>query len=152
MKPLRSPGNDTARPFIFAACYLILLPGCSLFGYYKHRGPEWAPPGEADQVVFPNSYEKATLLDGPSMMALEVAKNEFMPTGVKAKAHNEELARCLLRLDTYDVSVLKENDSLFFVTFSPELSRCNIETDGFIIFDAGATYAIDGRGRVLAVQ
>ena len=75
-----------------------------------------------------------------------------MPPGVKAEAHDEQMARCLLRRDIYDVSVLKVDDNLFFVSFWPDLSRCNIKTDDFILFDAGATYAIDGHGRVLAVR
>lgn len=143
---------QTVKACVLAVCCAGLLAGCSSLGYYRYKGAERAPPEEAARVVFPNSYETATHLDGPSMAALEVARNEFMPPGVKAIAHNEQIAQCLLRWDTYDVSVLKVNDNLFFVTFSPELSRCKLATDGFIVFDAGAAYAIDGRGRVLASQ
>lgn len=75
-----------------------------------------------------------------------------MPPGVKAVAHDEQMARCLLRRDIYDVSVLKKSDDLFFVSFLPDFSKCQIDTAGFILFDAGAIYAIDGKGRVLAVQ
>jgi hypothetical protein len=128
------------------------LTGCSYFGFYRYRRAEMAPPSEAEKVTFPTSYEKGIHLEGPTMAALEVARTEFMPPGVKAEAQNKELAQCLQRRDIYEVSVLKENDNLFFVSFWPDLSRCNIKTTDFITFDAGATYAIDGRGRVLAVE
>lgn len=144
--------HGLVKPLLLAAYCSTLLPGCSFFGYYKYRGAEWAPPAEAEKVVFPDSYENAVRLDGPSMAALEVARNEFMPPGVKAVAQDEQMAKCLLRRDIYDVSVLKVNDDLFFVSFYPDFKRCQIDTTGFIAFDAGAIYAIDGKGRVLAVQ
>jgi hypothetical protein len=76
---------------------------------------------------------------------------EFMPPGRKVKVNDgdERLAQCLSRWETFDTSVLKGSDDLYFVRFSPRLSRCGI--DG-IILDAGAVYAIDGNGRVLDVR
>ncbi|RJS22378.1 hypothetical protein DRW03_13695 [Corallococcus sp. H22C18031201] len=100
-------------------------------------------------MVFPNSLESGVHLDGPSMAALEVARNEFMPPGTKATAHDEKLAVCLSRRDVYDATVLKENDNLYFVSFLPRLSRCGIELETPLM-DAGVTYAIDGRGRILS--
>src|SRR5688500_4427507 len=87
-----------------------LLSGCSYlgyFGYYKHKKADRAPPQEAEKVVFPDSYKEGIHLDGPAMAALEVARNEFMPPGVKALSSDERLAHCLARRDTYDVTVLK---------------------------------------------
>lgn len=134
------------------ACGAGLLSGCSFFGYYRYKGAERAPPTEAEKIVFPTSYEKGVHLDGPMMAALEVARNEFMPPGAKIEAHNEQMAQCLRRRDIYDVSILKASDDLYFVNFSPEWSRCNINMENFIILDGEVTYAIDGHGRVLAVQ
>ncbi len=152
MRSAAFPGRGPTRLPLLIACCASFLSGCSFFGYHQRQEPVWAPPEEAERVVFPNSYEGATQLDGPSMAALEVARSAFMPPGSKAQAPDERMARCLLRRDVYDVSVLKVNDNLFFVSFSPEFSRCGLETKDLLIFDAGATYAIDGQGRVLAVQ
>jgi hypothetical protein len=152
LKPIKLLENGCVRLSVLVLCCSPLWTGCSFFGYYKLNRAERAPPSEAEKVSFPSSYEKAIQLDGPTMAALESARNEFMPPGVKAEAHNAQMASCLVRRDIYDVSVLKVDDNLFFVSFWPDLSRCNIKTDDFILFDAGATYAIDGRGRILAVQ
>ncbi|MFL5349416.1 MAG: hypothetical protein ACJ8AT_31840 [Hyalangium sp.] len=84
------------------------------------------------------------------MAALEIARHEFMPPGVKATSSDERLAHCLARRDVYDVTVLKANDDLYFVSFLPNLARCGIEPE-VMLMDAGAVYAIDGRGRVLNV-
>jgi hypothetical protein len=130
-------------------CCISLLSGCARLGYYKINRAERAPPGEASAVVFPNSLEDGIHLDGPAMAALEVARNEFMPPGAKATAHDEKLATCLSRRDAYDVTVLKANDDLYFVSFLPRFSRCGIELETPIM-DAGVTYAIDGRGRILS--
>ncbi len=128
----------------------MVLTGCSYFGYYKIQKAERAPPQEAEKVTFPNSYEEGLHLDGPAMAALEIARNEFMPPGVKATSSDERLARCLARRDAYDVTVLKANDDLYFVSFLPNLARCGIEPE-VMLMDAGAVYAIDGRGRILNV-
>jgi hypothetical protein len=136
-------------PFMVGIGCVALLTGCARFGYYKINKAERAPLAEAEKVVFPNSYESGIHLDGPSMAALEVARNEFMPPGVTATARDEKLARCLARRDTYDVTVLKLNDELYFISFLPRFSRCGIELETPIM-DAGATYAIDGHGRILS--
>jgi hypothetical protein len=39
------------------------------------------------------------------------------------------------------------SDELFFVSFFADLSQC---APGAIVLDAGADYAVDGRGRILA--
>lgn len=126
-----------------------LLTGCSYLGYYKHKKAERASPQEAEKVVFPDSYEEGIHLDGPAMAALEVARNEFMPPGAKASSSDERLEQCLARRDTYDVTIVKANEELYFVSFLPNLARCGIESE-VMLMDAGAVYAIDGRGRVLS--
>jgi hypothetical protein len=131
-------------------CCSSLLTGCSYFGYYKLQKAEHAPAQEAEKVTFPNSYEEGIHLDGPAMAALEIARSEFMPPGVKATSSDERLAHCLARRDAYDVTVLKANDELYFVSFLPNLARCGIGPE-VMLMDAGAVYAIDGRGRVLSV-
>ncbi|HSP78142.1 MAG TPA: hypothetical protein VLQ93_06415, partial [Myxococcaceae bacterium] len=110
---------------------------------------ERAPPEEAEKVEFPNSFEKGVRLSGPMMTALQIAMNDFMPPGSKMTGDDERIARCLSRWDTFDTSVLRISDELYFVSFLPRLSRCGIDE---IVLDAGATYAIDGKGRILDVR
>jgi len=136
-------------PLIALLCGASLLSGCSLLGYYKPRKAERAPPEEASKVTFPDSMEQGVHLDGPAMAALEVAMDAFLPPDRKPDARDEALARCLARRDTYDASVLKENEDLYFVSFLPRLSRCGIELETPLM-DVGAVYAIDARGRILA--
>ncbi|MFP2906180.1 hypothetical protein ACLESD_14165 [Pyxidicoccus sp. 3LFB2] len=129
-------------------CFALVLNGCSLFGYHRIRRAERAPPEEAAKISFPDSMEQGTHLDGPAVSALEVAMNEFLPPDAKAEARSEQLAKCLSRRDTYDVTVLKESDDLYFVSILPRFSRCGIELETPIM-DVGATYAIDSTGRIL---
>lgn len=127
----------------------ILLSGCSYFGYYKREPARRAPPEEAEKVQFPNSYEGGPQLDGPAMAALAVAMNDFLPPGAKVHYFDEQVAQCLSRWDTYDTSVVKTSDDLFFVRFTPSLARCGIDTSIHVPLDIGAEYAIDGKGRIL---
>lgn len=126
----------------------LLMNGCALLGYHKVKRAERAPPEEATKVSFPDSMEQGIHLDGPAVAALEVAMNEFLPPDAKAEARNEQLARCLSRRGTYDVTVLKANDDLYFVRILPKFSRCGIELETPIM-DVGATYAIDRNSRIL---
>ncbi|XXF78953.1 hypothetical protein P2318_04130 [Myxococcaceae bacterium GXIMD 01537] len=127
-----------------------LLSGCSFFGYHKVPKAVRAPPEEAAAVRFPDAFDKGLPLDGPTLVALTVALNEFMPPEARAQDRDEKLARCLSRRDTYDVAILKENDDLYFISFTANLGRCGIQDDGTAL-DLGAVYAIDGKGRVLSV-
>lgn len=122
--------------------------GCALLGDCKVKRAERAPPEEAAKVSFPNSMEPGIHLDGPAAAALEVAMNEFLPPGAKAGARNEQLAKCLARRDTYDIAVLQVNE-LYFVRILPRFSRCDIKLETPIM-DVGATYAIDGNGRIVS--
>lgn len=138
------------RPsFILLVCCTHLLTGCSLLGYHKYEKARRAPLAESEKVTFPNSYAEGIQLDGPSLAALSVALNEFMPPGSEAKTPSEPMSRCLSRRDTYDVSVLKADDGLYFVNILPDLSRCGIEPTTPLL-DVGATYAIDKEGRILS--
>jgi hypothetical protein len=126
-----------------------LMSGCSFFGYSKLKKAERAPAAEAEKVTFPNDYEAGIHLDGPALAALSIALNEFMPPGSKADTGNEPLTRCLSRRDTYDATVVKAGDALYFVNILPDVSRCGIVLDTPIL-DAGAVYAIDRNGRILS--
>jgi hypothetical protein len=131
-----------------AAYCLSALSGCSLLGYYKHKKAEWAPPEAATNVAFPTSFENGIHLTGPMVAALEVAMKEFLPPGYKEKGHGTDprLDECLSRRSTYETFVLQASDDLFFVRFSPVLTRCGLDSP---ILDGGAIYAIDSRGRIL---
>jgi hypothetical protein len=128
----------------------MALSGCSLFGYGLYKRPEWAPPEVAAKVTFPNSYEKGAHIEGPVVVALEAAMNDFLPPGTALRTGDGLVARCLSLRETFHVSVWQPNDNnIFFVRFTPDLSRC---APGVIITDGGAEYAVDGEGRILARQ
>jgi hypothetical protein len=128
----------------------MFLPGCSLLRYGLYKRAEWAPPEVAAKVKFPDSYEKGAHLDGPLVVALEAAMNDFLPPGTAPRRGDELVARCLSLRETFRVSVWQPNDNnIFFVRFTPDLSRC---APGVIITDGGAEYAVDGEGRILARQ
>jgi hypothetical protein len=127
-------------------CCSGLLTGCSYFGYYKHPKAEWASPQETAAVKFPDSMEKGVRLTGPMMAALKVAMDEYRPPGVNL----EKLSppdKCLAQWEYIQTTVLQVSEDLFFIDFSPDLRKCG---PGFIVLDAGATYAVDGKGRILA--
>jgi hypothetical protein len=128
-----------------------VLPGCSMFGYYRHPKAVRAPPEVGEKIRDPASFVATTELDGPSLAALQVALNEFMPPGAKSSGNDEQLVRCFSRRDTFDVSVQKASDDLYFVSFLADLTRCDFPPDT-LVMDAGATYVIDGQGRVLDVR
>jgi hypothetical protein len=125
-----------------------LLSGCSFFGYYRRAKAERAPPEEAAKVQFPDSLEGGIHLSGPTLNAVDIAMNEFLPLGKEMKTNDPDkrVAACLSRRSTYETLVLKDSDDLFFVSFIPDLKRCGLEDE---ILDGGAVYAIDGKGRVL---
>lgn len=126
-----------------------LLTGCSYFGYYKHEQAIRLPPGAAGEVEFPNSYESGLHLDGRMTRALAVAMNDYLPPGGKFTGSDERIAQCLSRWETYDTSVQRVSDDLFFIQLAPVFSRCGLDA---IVLDAGAEYAIDGQGRILDVH
>lgn len=136
-----------ARGFALAVL-LSLLPGCSLFRYGLYRKAEWAPEDVAARVRFPESYAKGVQLEGPSVVAVEAALNDFLPPGRSPEAADDPVSRCLSLRESFRVSVWQPNDNnIFFVRFSPDLSRC---APGVLLTDGGAEYAVDGEGRILA--
>ncbi|WP_147444347.1 MULTISPECIES: hypothetical protein [unclassified Corallococcus] len=130
------------------ALLCIPLAGCSLLGYHKAKKAPWAPPDEAAAVVFPTSFKEGLHLEGPVLAALEVAMNEFLPAGTEITTTDPDkrVAQCLSKRSSYDTHVLQAGEDLFFVWFSPDLSRCGLNVP---ILDGGAVYAIDARGRIL---
>jgi hypothetical protein len=136
--------------FFVVPCCLMTLTGCSLLRYGFYKKSEWAPPEVAAKVRFPDSYEKGFHLEGPSVVALEAALNDFLPPGTAPRKGDDLVARCLSLRETFHVSIWQPNDNnIFFVRFTPDLSRC---APGAIITDGGAEYAVDGAGRILARQ
>lgn len=129
-------------------CCLLLLPGCARFGYYKHQTAEWAPEAEAAKVTFPQTFEPSTRLTGPMLKALRVAMNEFLPPSVEGASTDDPVDRCMATWDTFTASVMQASEELFFVRITPDgLKQC---APGHLVLDGSATYAIDGRGRILA--
>jgi hypothetical protein len=127
----------------------IFSTGCSHFGYYKHEKPEWAPPEEGAKVQFLNSLEGGVQLSGPMMVALNAAMKDFRPPSISPQNEDSPEGKCLARWDFFQTTIFRANDNLFFVLFIPDLSQCG---PGFVVLDAGAEYAIDGTGRILAKQ
>jgi hypothetical protein len=66
--------------------------------------------------------------------------------GYKQKYPDE---KCLADWKFIHATVAQANDNLFYVLFTPDLRQCG---QGFVVLDAGALYAIDGQGRILAVE
>jgi hypothetical protein len=67
---------------LLATC---VLPGCALIerlGYHKYQKAELAPPEEAANIKFPDSYESGVRLDGAKMKALSVAMNDYLPAHI----------------------------------------------------------------------
>ncbi|RKH06881.1 hypothetical protein D7V97_21970 [Corallococcus sp. CA053C] len=130
-----------------------LMQGCSLFGYYKYERPERIPPEVGDRIrdPSPKTFVATTEMDGPTLAALRVALADYMPPGAKASGNYEPLVRCFSRRDVMDVEINKVNDDLYLVSFSANLERCGMPPHT-LVMDAGATYLIDGQGRILDIR
>jgi hypothetical protein len=109
---------------------------------------ERLPPEQDAGIEFPNSWEGGVQLSGPMMRALEVAMNDFLPPWTRPEDQKTPEDRCLARRETYRTMVKQAQEDLFFVSFFPDFSRC--DPPGLMVLDAGADYAIDGQGRILA--
>lgn len=83
------------------------------------------------------------------MAALKVAMDEYRPPTINPRSLTTPEDLCLARWENINTTVLQASDDLFFVRFSPDLRTC---APGLIVPDAGATYAIDKQGRVLATE
>ena len=146
-----SHANDRMKGLLtFAVCWSIGLTSCSYLGYCKYEKAVRVPAAMAAEVRFPDTFDGGIRTEGNMTRALAVAMNDFLPPGKKLKGDNQRVAWCLSHWETYDISILQASEDLFFIYFSPILARCGL--DDSIIVDAGAEYAIDGRGRILAVR
>jgi hypothetical protein len=134
------------KKLVWVMYFVSLSVACNHFGYYKHQKAERAPPEEAAAVTFPDSLEQGTRLTGAMMAALKVAMDDYRPPGLDPDALKPPDS-CLARWEFIQTTVLQENDNLFYIDFAPDLRRCG---PGFIMVDAGATYAVDGKGRILS--
>ncbi|RKH60956.1 hypothetical protein [Corallococcus llansteffanensis] len=130
-----------------------LTQGCSYFGYYKYERPERIPPEIGDRIRDPNpeTFVASTKMDGPTFAAFRVALADFMPPGEQASGNDEMLVRCFERRDIFDVRINKVSDDLYLVSFSPNFKRCGMPPD-VVVLDGGATYLIDGQGRILDIR
>jgi hypothetical protein len=126
-----------------------LMGGCGVLGFHRYASADRAPPEESAKVRFPSSFENGSHLSGAKLAAIRVAMEEFLPPGKKLTGDNPQLAQCLSRWETYDVSVLQSQEDVFFVRFFPVISRCGLDVT---VLDAGAVYAVDARGRILAQE
>ncbi len=123
--------------------------GCSWLGFYRFEKPEHAPPEEAATVRFPDSMEEGARLSGPTLAALRIALDDFLPPGSAFNSEDPDrrVAACLSQQSTYDTRVYaRETEAVFFVAFVPDLKRCGLTEE---VLDAGAVYAIDSKGRIL---
>lgn len=127
-------------------CCAGLLSGCGYFGYYHYEKAERASLEEAATVHFPDSMEKGLQLTGPMMAALKVAMEDYRPPSIKPEKLQPPDS-CLARWENIQTTVLQASDNLFFIAFAPDLRQCG---PGYIVLDAGASYAIDGQGRILS--
>jgi len=126
-------------------CGAGLLSGCGYFGIYRHHPAERASPEEAAAVRFPDSLEQGVRLTGPMMAALKVAMDDYRPPGMRPEKLQPPDS-CLANWKYIQTTVLQVSDTLFFAEFAPDLRTCG---PGYILLDAGATYAIDDKGRIL---
>ncbi|RKG61108.1 hypothetical protein D7X30_09500 [Corallococcus sp. AB011P] len=139
-------------PLLLGVAACALLPGCGSFGYYKYERPERIPREEGERIRDPLTFETTNELEGPTLAALQVALADFLPPGAKASGNHERLVRCLSRRDVYDVRLQKVNDDLYVIAFSANLDRCDEMPPDAVILDAGATYLIDGQGRIVDIR
>ncbi|MCY1046565.1 hypothetical protein OV208_35000 [Corallococcus sp. bb12-1] len=128
-----------------------LAQGCSYFGYYKYERPERIPKEVGERIRDPLTFVATTEMDGPTLAALQVALADYFPPGAQASGNDEYLVRCYNRRDTFDVRIDKVNDDLYVIAFSADLDRCGMPP-GSVVLDAGATYLIDGQGRILDIR
>ncbi|MFL5343820.1 MAG: hypothetical protein ACJ8AT_03465 [Hyalangium sp.] len=134
--------------WIILGCSVAML-GCSHFGYYKYEKPQRAPPEVSAQVRFPNALEGGAQLTGPMMLALKVAMSDFRPPWIKPEKQQDPEDKCLADWRYIDTTVVQAEENLFYVLFTPDLRQCG---PGFVVLDAGALYAIDAQGRILAKE
>ncbi|WP_342377115.1 hypothetical protein NVS55_37660 [Myxococcus stipitatus] len=137
------------RIVLLAALVALSTTACSLFGYVKQPKVEWAPPEQAQRLQYPSSWEGATVLEGPAVLALDTALNHYFSHGVESNMGDERLAHCLSQPSTYEVSIKKGEGGLSYVFFFPVIERCGLTTT---LLDVETVYAIDEQGRIVGIK
>ncbi|HYO58096.1 hypothetical protein [Archangium sp.] len=121
---------------------MIVLPGC----IHIHRKASVAPPEIAERIHFPEWGKDAATVTGPQLKALQIAMDDFRPTGSGPSKNADEWARCLQRIENYDAWV-KRGEGVTFIHFTPkEDERCGLAPSPV---DVGASYAISDDGVIL---
>jgi hypothetical protein len=123
--------------------------GCSYLGLYRYKQAERPPPGAMAAVEFPAALEGGGQLTGPMMAALKVAMDDYRPPWLRPENQKYPEDKCLADWKYIHTTVVQANENLFYVRFTPDLRQCG---PGFVVHDAGADYAIDAQGRILAIQ
>lgn len=130
----------------FCLLFVLSLSGCSFFGIYRHKKAEWASPEESANIRIPLSLEGSTVVTSPAMAAIKAAMDDYRPPSIDMGSLTTPEDKCLAPWANIDMRILQANDNLFYVQFAPDTRRCQLEN---ILVDVGATYAIDGKGRIL---
>jgi hypothetical protein len=121
---------------------MIVLPGC----IHIHRKADVAPPEIADRIQFPEWDKDAATVTGPQLKALQIAMDDFRPTGLGPSKNADEFVRCLQQLENYDAWI-KRGERVTFIHFTPkEDKRCELAPSPV---DVGASYAISDEGIIL---
>ncbi|AGC48923.1 lipoprotein [Myxococcus stipitatus DSM 14675] len=137
------------RTVLFVVLLALSSTACSFFGYVKQPKLEWAPPEEARRLQYPSSWEGATVMEGPAVLALDTALKHYFSHGVESNTADERLARCLSQPSTYEVSIKKGEGGIFYVFFFPSIERCGLTTT---LLDVETVYAIDEQGRIVGIK
>ena len=122
---------------------MATLSGCI---HWRPKAPV-APPEVAAGIQFPEwTKETTTSVEGPQLKALQIALEDFMPPGTKPPRKADAMAKCLFRLETYDVWLMR-GEGMTFIHFTPrETERCGLQPE---VMDPGASYAISDEGVIL---
>ncbi|HEX5751886.1 MAG TPA: hypothetical protein VFZ09_37040 [Archangium sp.] len=121
---------------------MIALPGC----IHIHRKASVAPHEIAERIQFPEWGKDAATVTGPQLKALQIAMDDFRPTGWGPPKNKDALVHCLQQIENYDAWI-KRGERVTFVHFTPkEDERCGLEPSPV---DAGASYAISDEGVIL---
>jgi hypothetical protein len=83
------------------------------------------------------------------MAALKVAMDDYRPPWIRPENQEYPEDKCLADWKYIHMTVVQANENLFYVRFTPDLRQCG---PGFVVHDAGADYAVDGQGRILAID
>lgn len=121
---------------------IMALPGC----IHIHWKAPLAHPEVAERIQFPEWGKDAATVTGPQLKALQIAMDDFRPTGTLPSWKTDELARCLQRIENHDAWI-KRGAGMTFIHFTPkEDERCGLKPSSI---DVGASYAISDDGVII---